>query len=139
GGGPESRSRATSEPKPSSFWKMLPMPATRMPLPTARLLDLLDRLDLVDPEVAVPAVGHLEFGAGVVVEGDGEVRILVGVEEHGLHGGGPPGQEHVLGVGAARRRPQDDAAGAPDALPGDLHRVALRRVRGAPVGPDLRE
>src|ERR1043165_5443276 len=87
GGGPESRSRATSEPKPSSFWKMLPMPATRMRLPTACLLDLVDRLDLVDPEVAVPAVGDLELGAGIVVERDRQVRGLLGVEEHGLDGG----------------------------------------------------
>ena len=52
----------------------------------------------------------VQVGGGVVVEDDREVDLVVDVVEHAGHGGGPTGEEEVLGVGPPGRAQADPAA-----------------------------
>ena len=85
-----------------------------------------DGLDLVRREVEKPAVAALQLGGRVLVGADGQVDVAVHVVQHGLHGGGPAGQEQVLGVGPADARAHDHPAAAGHPHAGDHDVVGLR-------------
>ncbi|CAK7283414.1 hypothetical protein SGPA1_21389 [Streptomyces misionensis JCM 4497] len=83
--------------------------------------------DLVGPEVVETAVPVVQFGRGVVVHGHREPHAAVHVVEHPGDRGGPPGQEHVLRVGAARPRPQQHRTAGAHGHRADQHGVRRGR------------
>ena len=68
-----------------------------------RLHRWLQRGELVGLEVEVAALGTVEVGRRVVVDGDGHERLVVDALEDGLDRGDAAGQEEVHRVGAADR------------------------------------
>ena len=75
---------------------------------------------------------RLQVGAGVLVDGHGQVLAVVDVEQHRGHRRSATGQEEVVRVGPSYAGTQDHAAAAAYLDVADQHRVVLRvdrRVR----------
>ena len=92
-----------------------------------------ERSQLVGSEVEVAAIPVVQFGGGVVDEGDRHVGLPVQVDVHRADHGLLAGEEHVLCVGPPAG-PQQDAAAPLDARAVDDDHVG----RGATGRPPRR-